>query len=101
MRIQESGFRGEVGEESTALLFQEGRGNYLFSINLGHIRQQRPDSGLGLQIQILPTFSVVPSSLGRGDTSCSAASTRPGGYRGALLVRNARPLGPPSGPRYR
>ena len=31
-----------------------------------HIRQSRPDSGLGVQVKVLTTFQVVSSSLGRG-----------------------------------
>ena len=33
--------------------------------NMAHMRQSRPDSGLGFQIKVLKTFSVVPSWLGR------------------------------------
>ena len=29
-----------------------------------HIRQSRPDSGLGFQVKVFKPFSVVPSSLG-------------------------------------
>ena len=32
-----------------------------------HVRQSRPDSGLGVQTKVLDTFYVVPSSLGRRD----------------------------------
>ena len=32
--------------------------------NMAHIRQSRPDSGLGFQAKVLETFSAVPSSLG-------------------------------------
>jgi len=31
-----------------------------------HIRQSRPDSGLGFQAKVLENFQVVPSSLGSG-----------------------------------
>jgi len=34
--------------------------------NSAHIRQSRPDSGLGWQANVLKTFYDVPSSLGRG-----------------------------------
>ena len=30
---------------------------------MAHVRQSRPDSGLGFQIKVLETFLVVPSSL--------------------------------------
>jgi len=33
---------------------------------MAHIRQSRPDSGLGVQVKVLTAFYVVPSSLGRG-----------------------------------
>ena len=36
---------------------------------MAHIRQSRPDSGLGLLVQVLKSFQVVPSSLGSG--SCA------------------------------
>ena len=32
--------------------------------NMAHIRQSRPDSGLGFQVHVLTLFEVVPSSLG-------------------------------------
>jgi hypothetical protein len=38
---------------------------------MAHIRQSRPDSGLGFQVKVLKIFQVVPSSLG------SAKSTSP------------------------
>ena len=36
--------------------------------NMAHIRQSRPDSGLGLQIKVRKTFKGVPSSLGTTQT---------------------------------
>ena len=36
--------------------------------NMAHIRQSRSDSGLGVQMKVLRTLSVVPSSLGNGST---------------------------------
>ena len=33
-------------------------------MNMAHTRQSRPDSGLGLQVNVLHTVEVVPSSLG-------------------------------------
>ena len=33
--------------------------------NMAHMRQPRPDFGLGFQINVLPTFEAVPSLLGR------------------------------------
>ena len=33
---------------------------------MAHIRQSRPDSGLGFRVQFLNTFQVVPSLLGSG-----------------------------------
>jgi hypothetical protein len=30
---------------------------------MAHVRQPRPDSGLGVQVKVLKTFQVVPSSL--------------------------------------
>jgi len=34
--------------------------------NMAHIRQSRPDSGLGFQTKVIVTFEVVPSSPGSG-----------------------------------
>jgi len=33
---------------------------------MAHIRQPRPDFGLGFQVKVLETFPVVPTSLGSG-----------------------------------
>ena len=33
---------------------------------MAHIRQSRPDSGLGFQVKVLKHFQVVLSSLGSG-----------------------------------
>ena len=33
---------------------------------MAHIRQSRPDSGLGFHVKVLKIFQVVPSSLGSG-----------------------------------
>ena len=35
---------------------------------MAHIRQSRPDSGLGFQVKVLKACYVVPSWLGRGVT---------------------------------
>jgi len=35
--------------------------------NMAHVRQSRPDSGLGFQVKVLKPFKVVPFSLGSGD----------------------------------
>ena len=45
--------------------------------NLAHIRQSRPDSGIGFQAKVLHTFEGFPSSLGSG----------PGGGSGTRVVR--------------
>jgi len=34
---------------------------------MAHIRQSRPDSGLGFRVKVLKIFQVVPSSLGSGE----------------------------------
>ena len=34
--------------------------------NVAHMSQSRPDSGLGFQVKVLQTFSVVHSPLGSG-----------------------------------
>ena len=33
---------------------------------MAHIKQSRPDSGLGFQVKVLKTFYAVPSSFGSG-----------------------------------
>ena len=49
--------------------------------NMAHIRQSRPDSGLGFQAKVLKTFRDVPYLIGRGRgarraSNASAKSTR-------------------------
>ena len=39
---------------------------------MAHIRQSRPKSGLGFQVQVLKTLKVVPYSLGSGLASRSS-----------------------------
>ena len=39
---------------------------------MAHIRQSRPDSGLGFQANVVKTFQAVPSSLGSGHTGAEA-----------------------------
>ena len=46
--------------------------------NMAHLRQSRPDSGLGFQVRLLTTFHAVPSSLGSG------------GYREGLVCKTNR-----------
>ena len=41
-------------------------GDVLSSANMAHVRQSRPDPGLGFQVKVVSTFEVVPSSLGSG-----------------------------------
>jgi len=41
----------------------------LYGTYMAHIRQPRPDSGLGFQVKVLETFQVVPSLLGSDDSS--------------------------------
>jgi hypothetical protein len=33
---------------------------------MAHVKQSRPDSGLGLQVEVLTLFCVAPSLLGSG-----------------------------------
>ena len=35
-------------------------------VGMAHIRQSRPDSGFGFQVKVLKTFRGVPSLLGSG-----------------------------------
>ena len=41
---------------------------------MAHIRQSRPNSGLGFQVKVLKTFLRVPSSLGSGGYHDSGAA---------------------------
>jgi hypothetical protein len=61
-----------------------------------HIKPSRPDSGLGLQVQALDTFSGVPHLLGSGfRVACSVfKELGEGGYRGTSLKRNPSLPGP-------
>ena len=43
-----------------------GHKPYRCPVNMEHIRQSRPDSGPGFQVNVLETYEVVPSSLGSG-----------------------------------
>ena len=41
---------------------------------MAHVRQSRPDYGLGFQVKVLKTRQVVPSSLGSGGYHDSVAA---------------------------
>ena len=41
--------------------------HHMDGANTAHVRQSRPDSGLGFQVKVLTTFYLVPTSLGSGD----------------------------------
>ena len=45
---------------------------------MAHVRQSRPESGLGFQVKVLTTFEVVPSPLGRGVPVFESAPLLPG-----------------------
>ena len=49
--------------------------------HMAHIRQSRPDSGLGFQIKFIKNLLVVPSSLGIGPKAIFSAH-RPAGVSG-------------------
>ena len=53
--------------------------------NMAQIRQSRPDSGLGFQVNVLQPFRVVPSSLG---SAVEGAGSPPQMLRGAIVKRN-------------
>ena len=61
---------------------------------MAHIRQSRPDSGIGFHVKVLKTFQVVPFSLGSGEDSPrmwtpDARNAAPNG--GRVFGRAARP----------
>ena len=74
-------YEGSYGRFSTT--YQQARGvpasstSLLRSIepksrcrpNMAHIRQSRPDSGLGFQVKFVKTFQVVPFALGSGKST--------------------------------
>ena len=43
--------------------------------NSAHVRQSRPDSGLGFQVKVFKLFQGVPSSLGSGGCSSLCVDT--------------------------
>ena len=43
-------------------------------VKMAHVRQSRPDFGLGFRVKILQTFRAVPSSLGSGLSDTSPAT---------------------------
>ena len=53
---------------------------------MAHIRQSRPDSGLGFQVKVVHTIPVVPSSLGSGGCTCLGSVS-------SLLPRRAQAPG--------
>ena len=53
------------------------------SKNVAHIRQSRPDSGLGFQAKVLKMFQVAPSSLGRRRRRLTRALSPPPGVYGS------------------
>ena len=46
---------------------------------MAHIRQSRPDSGLGFHVKARTTFQLVPSSLGSGRECIRGILEREGG----------------------
>jgi len=91
------GISPEVGQPAPS-------SRYRCRANSAHIRQSRPESGLGLQVKVRNTFKVVRKRL------CTAPRSRRNrvafehqlatgrsvfiGYRGTSLIRNRRRLGP-------
>ena len=67
-------------------------------VNVAHIRQSRPDSGLGVRIKVLQTFGVVALSLGSGrptpGTHMVAAGRWLGLKKGNSNPHGARPVHP-------
>ena len=55
--------------------------------NSAHIRQSRPDSGLGFRVNFLKTFQDVPSSLGSGTTNRSRSSD----VQTLIVARGSKP----------
>ena len=43
--------------------------------NMAHVRQSRPDSGLGLQVKVLRPFQVFPSTGEHVGVNCTQASS--------------------------
>ena len=62
---------------------------------MAHIRQPRPDSGLGFPAKDVETFEVAPSSFGTGWTKVSAVQSRVvwgTHYGGPINQNRGRPL---------
>ena len=64
--------------------------------NMAHIRQLGPDYGLSVQVNILRTFNVVPSSLGSGWAGLGDWVVVQGYF---AHQKQFSPLGPPQDPR--
>ena len=62
--------------------------------NMAYIRQSRPDSGLGVQIQIITAFQAVRSLFAR-----KWGSRAQGPHSGSHCVRTGSWTGPPQGKR--
>ena len=60
------GCQEEGRPESTLVRGSEWSSGAWSRANMAHIRQSRQDFSLGLEIPILNTFQIVPSSLGLG-----------------------------------
>ena len=63
----------------------QARGTPRCRANLAHIRQSRPDSGLGFQVKFLTTFYGVPSSL---ESGCWVRNVQR--FRGGLVFKAHR-----------
>ena len=91
-KLQGWGFGVQVSlRMSTKTAYKLG---YRCRANMAHIRQSRPDSGLGFQVKILTPFHVVPSSLGSGFPNGQEVSAK--NYAGATPMHVAsiqRPRG--------
>ena len=63
---------------------------------MAHVRQSRPDSGLGFQIKMLATFEIVPNSLGSGPHTAIASGfdVEGGEFRVQGLLRPYRGTSP-------
>ena len=69
--------RAAVPNYSLALVLYLFLCGYRCRANVAHVRQSRPDSGLGFQAIVLKTLSVVPSSLGSGPRKRSSGAACP------------------------
>ena len=72
------------------------QGHFLAVANMAHIKQSRPDAGLGFQVKVLKSFQVVPFCSDADQTLTSSSDFRQGDVAaGGPAARQGRHRRPP------